>query len=107
MGRQASEKWIAPEIAVARITGGKTVMDYGQTMLHGRFPDGVQVGMIQRKIQWQMREHADRPALGSPGVNLFDRIFDGSSGCHDERFESSGVRAAVIVQEPMIRLDKA
>src|SRR5215213_2076359 len=54
-----------------------------------------------------MREHADRPALGSPGVNLFDRIFDGSSGCHDERFESSGVRAAVIVQEPMIRLDKA
>src|SRR5439155_10209255 len=105
-GSPANE-WVVPEVAVARITLGKTVMRDTEPCFVRRGPDRLQIWVIDGNSFIQVRIDPRGPRRARPCFDFFHGYVDCFIAHHDERFEPMWILTAKVVRKAVIRANKS
>src|SRR5262245_54718823 len=105
-GSPANER-VVPEIAVARITLGKTVMRDTEPCFVRRGPDRLQIRVIDGNAFIQVRIDPRGPWRARPGFDFFHRYVNRFIAHHDERFEPMWILTAKVVRKAVIRANES
>src|SRR5512147_902127 len=103
----AADKGVVPEVAIARVTGGETMVHDTQPGVVGGGPERFQTRMVDGHALGQVGMDAGGPWRARPGFDLLHRLIDRSAAHDDERFQTARKLAAEFLGKAVVGPDKA